>query len=122
MTYINPINVNTQGVGSASGYGTKPKTESGKEETPETKAPGIEQTPVSADKVLNYMANSAAVTVAPKTIDPSKYVDGPSSERIAGFMADFENMVATNLNAIVGEFPDMSPEAAMALALAQTEK
>lgn len=122
MTYINPINVNAQGVGSASGFGAKPKTETEKDEKKETAPVGAEQKPVSPDKVLNYMANSAVVTVAPKTVDPSKYVDEASAERIAGFMADFENIVASNLQAIVGEFPDMSPEAAMALALAQTEK
>ena len=122
MTYINPINVNAQGVGSASGFGAKPKTETEKDEKKEPATAGAEQKPVSPDKVLNYMANSAVVTVTPKTVDPAKYVDAPSAERIAGFMADFENIVAENLNAIMGEFPDMSPEAAMALALAQTEK
>lgn len=121
MTFINPINVNTNGVGGAYGFGSKPQTkaEEGKEEAVTAQAP--EQKQVPADQVLNFLAQSAA-TVKPKTIDPSKYVDSASAERIAGFMSSFEDIVATNLAAIDKEFPGMSDSAKQALALAQTEQ
>lgn len=121
MTSINPINVNTQGVGGAYGFGAKPDTkkEEGAEEAV-NKAP-VQQKQVPADQVLNYMAQSS-VSVAPKTIDPSKYVDNESAARIAGFMAQFEDIVAENLTAINAEFPDMSEGAKQAMALAQVEQ
>ena len=121
MTNINPINVNSQGIGAASGFGAKSK--SSEEEVKEQEKPVVaeERETLSADTVLNFMAQSA-VTVAPKTVDPAKYVDSASAERIAGFMADFEDVVAQNLSAITAEFPEMSESAAMATALAQTNK
>lgn len=113
---VNPINVNTQGIGASYGYGNQPKTsEETKEEAVQTSAG--QQTPVSADDVLSFMAQSAAV-VSPKVIDPSKYVDKESEARIAGFMAGFEDIVAQNLSAISSEFPNMSQDGQMALALA----
>lgn len=122
MSSINPINVNTQGVGNAYGYGAaKAKTEDKK--TPEQELEvGGQQAQVSADEVLNFMAQSS-VSVAPKTaVDPSKYVDKASAERIAGFMSQFEDIVATNLTAITAEFPEMSEGGKQALALAQVNK
>ncbi len=122
MTYINPINVNSQGVSGSYGFGAKPQTksdESAAEETPATAQ--TQQTQVSADQVLNYMAQSA-VSVTPKTVDPSKYVDSESAQRIAGFMSQFEDIVATNLTAINAEFPDMSDSSKQAMALAQVDK
>ena len=120
MTSINPINVNTQGVNGGYGYGTKPKAE-GEEatETPDVVTTGP-QTPVAADDVLSYMAQTAVV-VPTKTIDPSKYVDKESADRIAGFMSDFEDIVAKNLAEISAEFPGMSDSAKQTLALAQAE-
>lgn len=122
MTYINPINVNTQGVGGSYGFGAKPKTSDEKTtEEAQTSAPANTQSQVPADQVLNYMAQSA-VSVAPKTVDPSKYVDSASAQRIAGFMSQFEDVVATNLTAISKEFPGMSAGAQQTLALAQADK
>ena len=120
MTSINPINVNTQGVGGSYGYGAKPKAE--KKEAEEAK-PGVggNKPQLSADDVLSFMAQSAAVAV-PKPIDPSKYVDKESEKRIARFMAGFEDIVATNLSAISKEFPNMSDGAKQSLALAQVDK
>lgn len=121
MTSINPINVNAQGINGGYGFGAKPKAE--KEETKEAAAAQTPnaQTPVAADDVLSYMAQTAAIA-APKTIDTTKYVDKESEARIAGFMADFEDIVATNLSAITAEFPEMSDSAKQALALAQVNQ
>ncbi len=122
MSSINPINVNTQGIGNAYGYGVaKEKTEDKKATEKEIKT-GEHKSPVSADEVLNFMAQSS-VSVAPKTsVDPSKYVDSASAERIAGFMSQFEDIVAANLTAISSEFPEMSDAGKQALALAQVNK
>lgn len=119
---VNPINVNSQGIGNSYGYGVKPKTE--EKETQEAPvAAGSEKKPVSANDVLSFMAQSA-VSVTPattKTIDPSKYVDKESEARIAGFMGQFEDIVAANLSAISAEFPEMSEGAKQSLALAQVK-
>lgn len=122
MSSINPINVNTQGVGNAYGFGTsKAKAEDKKAPEQELEVGG-QKAQVSADEVLNFMAQSSA-SVAPKTaVDPSKYVDKASAERIAGFMSQFEDIVANNLGAITAEFPEMSESGKQALALAQVNK
>jgi len=122
MSGINPINVNSQGIGAASGFGAKPKAK--EEETAKeaaTAAKGEEKPKLSGDKVLSFMAQSA-IAVTPKKLDPTKYVDKESEARIAGFMAQFEDIVATNLTAINAEHPDMSDGSKMALALAQADK
>lgn len=119
MTSINPINVNAQGIGGFYGYGEKPKAEEKETKEAEVSVSG-EQAQVPADKVLEYMAQ-ASVSVAPKTIDPAKYVDKESEARIAGFMADFEDIVAANLSVISQEFPSMSDGAKQSLALAQVD-
>ena len=121
MSGINPINVNTQGIGAANGFGAKPKSKEEEAEKAEVGAKPEGKAQVSADKVLDYMAQSA-VTVKPKTIDPSKYVDSKSEARIAAFMGQFEDIVATNLSAINAEHPQMSEGSKMALALAQYDK
>lgn len=124
MTNVNPINVNTQGIGGAFGFGSKPKSEAEEQKKePEVTVASGEKKPLSADEILTYMAQSAAIA-APKAkvIDPAKYVDEASAKRIAGFMAGFEDVVATNLAAITKEFPEMSEGAKQSLALAQTEK
>lgn len=123
MSSINPINVNTQGIGSAFGFGTQAKAEGKEAKEAEVKTTG-QQAQVPAGEVLSYMAQSA-VSVTPsstKTIDPAKYVDSESAARIAGFMSQFEDIVATNLTAISQEFPGMSESAKQALALSQVDK
>ena len=120
MTSINPINVNTQGVGSSYGYNSKSKSEKEETKEPET-ASTATKTPVAAEDVLSFMAQSA-VSVAPATtaVDPSKYVDDASAERIAGFMSDFEDKVAEGLAAFDQEFQgiNVSDSAKMATVLA----
>lgn len=120
MSSINPINVNAQGINGGYGFGAKPKAEQEEAKKPEEVQAGAAKTPVAADDVLSFMAQTAAIA-APKTIDTSKYVDKESEARIAGFMADFEDIVAKNLSAITAEFPEISEKSAMAVALAQVE-
>lgn len=120
MTNINPINVNTQGIHGALGFGAKPKSE--KKEAEEAKPEVAGQKPqLSADDVLSFLAQSAAVS-APKKLDPSKFVDKASEDRIAGFMADFEEKVAEGLAAFTAEFPNASPKAGEAVVLAKLNK
>lgn len=119
---INPINVNTQGIAGAFAYNTKSKSEEAEAKETEAAAAGSQKSAVSADEVLNFMAQSA-VSVKPATtsVDPSKFVDAESADRIAGFMAQFEGIVAANLTAITKEFPEMSDGSKQALALAQVD-
>lgn len=123
MTIIDPINVNTQGVGGSYGFGSKPKAKSGEAEEKEA-SKALEQTPVSADDVLNFMAQSAVSFTPNKTIDPSKYVDKESAARIAGFMSSFEDKVAEGLAAFDKEFQDVevSDSSKMAVVLANINK
>lgn len=124
MTFINPINVNSQGIGNSYGYETKTKAEEKEAKKAETAPAGAEQKQVSADAVLNFMAQSA-VSVAPtttKTIDPSKYVDDASAARIAGFISSFEDKVAEGLAAFDKEFPGMSDSSKMTAVLAGLNK
>lgn len=122
MTHINPINVNTQGISSFYGYGEKPKAEEKETKEVEINLNG-EEKQVPADKVLEYMAQSA-VSVTPKTVNPAKYVDKESEERIAAFMADFEGKVAEGLAAFDLEFKgvNMSDSAKTAVVLAGIDK
>lgn len=120
MTNINPINVNTQGIHGALGFGAKPKSEKKEADEVKPEVAGLKQQ-LSADDVLSFLAQSAAVA-APKKLDPSKYVDKASEERIAGFMADFEDRVAEGLAAFAAEFPNASPRAGEAVVLAKLNK
>lgn len=123
MTSINSINVNAQGVGGSFGYNAKAKSEKKEAPEAEVKNAGNKQPQLSGDKVLGLMAQSAGtVSIAKTTIDPSKYVDKASAERIAGFMNQFEEIVATNLKAISDEFPEMSDGGKQTLALARFDQ
>lgn len=124
MTFINPINVNPQGISSSSGFGAKPKAKEEGAKEPEIAAKGSEQKQIPADKMLELMAQSA-VSVSPKAaVDPAKYVDEASAARIAGFMADFEDKVAEGLAAFDKEFAgvNVSDSAKMAVVLAGIDK
>lgn len=120
MSSINPINVNTQGVGGSSLFGAKPKAEDKKAAEAEVKTAG-QQKQVAAEDVLGFMAQSAVSVTPQKSVDPTKYVDKESADRIAGFMAQFEDIVAENLSAISKEFPELSPESQQLLALSQVK-
>ena len=107
MTSIHPINVNTQGLNPASGFAPRTKAEE-KEKKALAKEATAEKTPLSPDKVLDFLAQSAIAPVPKKTIDPSKYVDKASEARIASFMASFEDKVAEGLKAFDKEFPGVA--------------
>lgn len=101
---INRIGINT---GSVNNNNNPPKNEVKHEEkAPETKqqeAPAKPQ--MSADDVYAYMAQTA-VNYNPsvqKTYDVSRYVTPEQAERIAGFVAGFEEEVARGLAAIEEE-------------------
>lgn len=120
---INPINVNPQGIGSSYGYSVKPKAE--EKETKETDVQAeTQQSQVSGDKILGLMAQSAASVKPAKTVDVAKFVDSESAQRIAGFMAQFEDKVAEGLKAFDEEFAgvDISDSAKMAVVLAGIDK
>lgn len=124
MTNIGPINSNSAGIiGGAYGFGAKPKTDENNETASEKGAVNSEQKQVSADQVLSFMAQSA-VSVAPKTIDTTKYVDSESEKRIAGFMSDFEDKVADGLAAFDKEFSgiNISDSAKMSAVLAKLNR
>ena len=120
MSAINPINVNTQGIGGSYGQNAKAKSEAKEAKEAEVKV-SPEKKAVSADDVFAFMAQSAVAVAPAKAIDPSKYVDKESEARIAGVMADFEDIVAKNLSAISAEFPEMSDNSKQSLALAQVK-
>lgn len=117
MTLINPINVNTQGIGGAAGFGHKPKAEK-EEAKAETKAAVREEkSSVPADQVLDFLAQSSVSVTPKKEIDPAKHL---SPERIAGIerlMADFEDKVAEGLKAFDKEFEGVKISDSAKLAL-----
>lgn len=117
MTFIRPINVNAQGINSAPGFAPNAKPEEKEKKETITNSPTAEKAPVSPDKVLDFLAQSA-VTSIPKKIDPSKYVDKASEERIASFMASFEDKVAEGLKAFDKEFPGVSVSESTKMAVA----
>lgn len=124
MTLINPINVNPQGIGGAHGFGGKHKAEK-EEAKKEAKLEAKEEKHhVEADKVLDFLAQSAVSITPKKAIDPAKYVDEASAKRIAGFMADFEDKVAEGLKAFDKEFAgvNISDSAKQAVVLAKIDK
>lgn len=122
MSGINPINVNPQGIGAANGFGSKPQAKEEEKKEAEVAFKGEEKPQLSGDAVLSFMAQSAAAVKPTTKLDPAKYVDSESEKRIASFMGQFEDIVATNLSAINAEHPDMSEGSKIALALAQFDR
>lgn len=107
---INPSSVNPYG-NNPKGSDTKPEDK--QPETAKTPAPG---TQVNPNDVLTYMAQSAIIVnpkATTKTYDVSKYVTPEQAERIAGFVASFEDQVAKGLLAIdeTGELAGLSDSA-----------
>lgn len=128
MTSINPINVNTNSVGTNYIYGQNAKN--AKNKNVEEKAPQAqaEQKAVNPDSVFDYMANSASTLVASASaksgvtsIDPSKYVDAASRARIESFVGGFQDKVADGLQSFNKEFPGstMSDSSKMTVVLKQ---
>lgn len=124
MTSINPINVNSQGVGNSYGFGAKPKSMHEEAKAEEKSPASSQKTPVAADDVLSFMAQSAIAPAATKSVNPAKYVDKASADRIAGFMAEFEDKVAEGLANFDKEFGgvNVSDSSKMTLVLAGLNK
>lgn len=81
---------------------------------------------VNPDAVFDFMAANNNVSInkpqsTSRVIKISDYVTPEQAQRIAGFVTGFENEVAQGLSAINSEFPEMSEEMSMALALASFE-
>lgn len=120
---IDPIKLGASGIGSGYGLAKKSDIKQDESKKPEANLVANDKATVKADDVLNYMAQSA-VSVTPKTVDTTKYVDKESEKRIAGFMADFEDKVAQGLKAFDQEFAgvDVSDSTKMAVVLKQVEQ
>lgn len=120
---IDPVKLGANGIGPGYGFGKKTEAKPEESKKPEVSVQANDKAKVSADEVFNYMAQSS-VSLAPKTIDTSKYVNDESAARIAGFMASFEDKVAQGLQAFDKEFAgvDVSDSTKMAVVLKQVEQ
>ena len=89
MTEISPINVNTQSITNNEQQKAKAQSEETKQEQEVQKQP--EQKSVSADEVLNFLANTAIVTNIKRTNTAG------TEARIASLMEEFEAGVVAGL-------------------------
>jgi hypothetical protein len=125
MTSINPINVNTQGIGAGFLYAQGKQNNVNNNQEPVKENQQQAQAQVKPDDVFSYMANSAGALIGAANakgisgIDTSKYVDAESRARIEKSMNDFQNNVNTGMTAVNKEFPNMSDGAKMAVVLNQ---
>ena len=97
MTDIKPVNLNTQNIISKEFENSKPQKEAVEQEK-EVK-PQVQQKAVSADAVLDFMANSAVVSnvkLSPAAL-VNKYNSPEAIARIGAMMADFEEGVVAGL-------------------------
>ena len=97
MTDIKPVNLNTQNIISKDFENSKPQKEAVEQEK-EVK-PQVQQKAVSADAVLNFMANSAVVSnvkLSPAAL-VNKYNSPEAIARIGAMMAEFEEGVVAGL-------------------------
>lgn len=79
---------------------------------------------ISGDEMLSMMAQSSQYStpvVKPNSVDIPKYVTADQAKDIAEFVTSFEDIVADNLKVIMQEFPNLSEDAQMALALEMFE-
>ena len=117
---ISPIGVSSQSIGNAYGFGLRSRNSQKNEQKQEVlQQPTPQNTSISANEVLGYMAQAAAFAspiAATQTINPAQYVDEESSARISASMKDFESLVQENLSSITQEFPTLSNRTAYALA------
>lgn len=121
MTAINPINVNTQGIGGTWGFGLQQRTEEKPQEKADLSSNLSQNRQVSSDATYAFLNAQGAAFVPTNRLNPAQYVDGASAERIAGFMAQFEDIVATNLGVIAQELPSLSDGASYAVAAGMAE-
>ena len=116
---------NVSGIGANGGSfgvsGNKPKNNEAPKsdmKSQETAVP-VEQKNIPAEDVLAFLdvTNNSLQVQSNEPIDVASYVTPEQAERITAGIMDFEDMVATNLQAIASEFPNLSEEAQMELAL-----
>ncbi len=116
---INPINL---GIGQTNLL--RPKQNEDVTEKPQKKAERQEEKRQHPSDVLNFMAGLNSDLVPSKinrAVDVSKYVTPEQEARITAFMQGFEadiDIISTNAQA---EFPDLSKNAANAIALAYVD-
>ena len=81
---------------------------------------------VDASTTLDFLAQTSAVQVQKpvketRTINVGDWVTPEQAARIAGFVTGFVDEVAENFNAAQKEFPEMSDNIAMVVALSKFE-
>jgi len=97
MTDIKPVNLNTQNIISKEFENSKPQKEEVKRG--EEAKPQVQQKAVSADAVLDFMANSAVVSnvkLSPAAL-VNKYNSPEAVARIGAMMEEFEAGVVAGL-------------------------
>ena len=97
------------------------------EEAQEAQQAQVSTSFVSAEEVDKFHAQQAAVNKASvsgaRTYDVAKYVTPEQAQRIAGFIASFEDVVAQNLEAATAELGENVSEAVlMDVALNATDR
>ncbi|MCD7779175.1 MAG: hypothetical protein LUH05_00695 [Candidatus Gastranaerophilales bacterium] len=116
MSNINPIKFGVAG----QYYKNDSKEDLSKSTEKEQQSTAANQKQVNSSEVLGFMAaqNADMVPVkTQKTVDVSKYVSEDQEARIADFMEGFEADFDEAFNIAAEEFPDLSEEAAVSLAL-----
>ena len=105
---LTPTNINTY-TGASQGNAPAPE-----DKTLPTQPSGVEHKPVSPSDILDQMAMLAtaggSVVTSPQTYNVDAYVTPEQAERIAAFMASFEESVANGLINIEDEFGDFLSE------------
>ena len=104
----NKINLNLFGLNYQKALEEKKEIKAKEEEKPVVQP---ETKNVDAKEVLNAMALSGAQNIAfagLNTVDPKKYLNDESIERIQKSMPAFENLMENYMNIIEAEFPNLS--------------
>ena len=116
---VNPIKL---GIGQTNLF--RPKQTEDVTEKPQKKAEHQEEKRQNPNDVLNFMAGLNSDLVPAKvtrTVDVSKYVTPEQEARIAEFMKGFEADIETISTNAQAEFPELSENAANAIALAYVD-
>ena len=116
---VNPIKL---GIGQTNLF--RPKQTEDVTEKPQKKAEHQEEKIQNPNDVLNFMAGLNSDLLPAKvtrTVDVSKYVTPEQQARIAEFMKGFEADIETLSTNAQAEFPELSENAANAIALAYVD-
>lgn len=119
----NNYNTNNYNIGLQGAMPQRPETPK-TEEKVQQQPVQPERAQVSANDVLQYMANSSimlnAVATA-KKIDPAQYISSTRQADIAESMRKFEATFEENLNSVYSEVPNIDEATAWVLASKLTE-